>query len=449
MKITIIGTGYVGLVTATCLAEMGNKVTCIDIDQEKIDSLNNLKVPFFEPNLEMLVEKNSIQRRLIFTSKSSQTIKESSIIFICVGTPQSDDGSADMKFIYDVADDIANNLTEGVIVVLKSTVPVGTCDKVFNIINKKNKDKRFYVVNNPEFLKEGDAVRDFMNPDRIVVGAKDEYAIGIMKKIYAPFNMKKNRLVVMGNKEAELTKYAANSMLATKISFINEISLICDQLDIDIEDVRKGIGSDTRIGHSFIYPGSGYGGSCFPKDVKALISTAKSLGIDPILLKSTDERNNMQKLNLFNKIKTFYSNNLESKKFGIWGLSFKPETSDVREASSLVIIDKLIKEGCYLRLFDPVANQEILNYFGKHKNIEYYNDPYETIDGADAMILLTEWKMFRNISFAKLKDRLNKLVIFDGRNQYSPNELAKEGVKYIAIGRTNIKSNKLVVDKTI
>tara|TARA_B100000029_G_C17513093_1_gene937040 strand:- start:186 stop:1517 length:1332 start_codon:yes stop_codon:yes gene_type:complete len=443
MNITIVGTGYVGLVTGTCFAEMGNTVTCVDIDENKIKNLNNGIVPIYEPGLEDLILQNQKLDRLFFSTSLQDIVETSNIFFIAVGTPESKDGRANMDYVYSVAKQIGQCINKESIIINKSTVPVGTADKVQSIINeellKRSITINFHVVSNPEFLKEGDAIRDFMRPDRIVIGSDSDYAKNKMKRLYTPFTMNHNRIIMMGIKEAELTKYAANAMLATKISFINEISNLCDELQIDVESIREGIGSDKRIGYSFIYPGAGYGGSCFPKDVKAIIHTAREAGINPLILDAVEKRNQKQKTQMFRYIINKFGQNLKNKIFTIWGLSFKPGTDDMREAPSLDVIKSIIKLGGKVQAFDPIANNEAMNHFPKewvsNRKIVFYDDNYQALENSNALVLMTEWKMFRNPSIKILKQKMKELYIFDGRNQYDPNSMKKNGFEYKGIGR--------------
>ncbi len=443
MNITIIGTGYVGLVTGTCFAEMGNTVSCIDIDQEKIDNLNKGIIPIYEPGLEELILQNEKTSRLSFSTSLKDSMVKSDIFFIAVGTPESLSGDANMEYVYNVAREIGENLDRESIIIDKSTVPVGTAEKVRLIIakelGKRAMDIPFHMVSNPEFLKEGDAIGDFMRPDRVIIGTESEYALDIMKQLYTPFTMNHDRLITMGVKEAEFTKYAANAMLATKISFINEIAHICDKLNIDVESVRKGIGADSRIGNSFIYPGAGFGGSCFPKDVKAIIQTAKKSDVDPMVLNAVVKRNQRQKSLLFDYISEKYGSDLNGKTFAVWGLAFKPGTDDMREASSLNIITSLIKAGASVQAFDPVANEEAAKQFPQKwisdNKLTLVDDNYTALENSDALILMTEWKMFRNPSIRKMKEKMKKLSIFDGRNQYDPEYMKKNGFEYKGIGR--------------
>ena len=443
MNITIIGLGYVGLVSGACFAEMGNTVTCVDIDQEKIDKLNQGIIPIYEPGLEKLIYENEQAGRLRFTTSLKEAMKESMIFIITVGTPESPNGEANMEYVYNVAKEIGINLVRESVIVNKSTVSVGTADKVSAIIKKeldrRVKDIPFHVVSNPEFLKEGDAIQDFMRPDRVIIGTDSKYALDTLRQLYSPFTMNYDRLITMGVKEAEVTKYAANAMLATKISFINEMAHICDKLGIDVESVRKGIGSDSRIGYSFIYPGAGYGGSCFPKDVKAIIHTAKRAGIEPLVLDAVEKRNKRQKKRIFDYITSKYGSDLMGKIFAIWGLAFKPGTDDMREAPSVNLITSIIESGGRVQAFDPIANKEAIKKFPTEwiaeNKLTFFDDNYAAIENSDALVLMTEWKMFRNPSLSKMKELMQNLCIFDGRNQYDPEYLRQNGFEYKGIGR--------------
>jgi len=443
MKITIIGTGYVGLVSGTCFAEMGNAVTCVDISQEKIDDLNKGIIPIYEPSLEELIQSNKQAGRLSFSTSLEDAMKKSNIFLIAVGTPESPNGEANMEYVYAVASEIGEHLIQESVIVNKSTVPVGTAQKVKFIIDeslkKRGEKVKFHVVSNPEFLKEGDAIQDFMRPDRVIIGTDSDYALNMLKQLYSPFTMNHDRLITMGVKEAELTKYAANAMLAAKISFINEIAHICDELGIDVESVRKGIGADSRIGYSFIYPGAGYGGSCFPKDVKAIIHTAKKAGVEPLVLEAVEKRNQRQKKRMFDYITEKYGSDLKGKIFAVWGLAFKPGTDDMREAPSVVLIKSLIKAGAIVQAFDPVAIGEAKNKFPEEWVSEgkliFYDDNYGALKNSNALVLMTEWKMFRNPSLSKMKELMQNLCIFDGRNQYNPEYLRQNGFEYKGIGR--------------
>ena len=443
MNITIIGTGYVGLVTGTCFAEMGNVVTCIDIDRKKINNLNKGVIPIYELGLEDLILENEKAGRLFFSTSLKDAMIKSNIFFIAVGTPERIDGDANMEYVYQVAQEIGKNMDKESVIVDKSTVPVGTADTIQSIIaeelGKRGKRIKFHLVSNPEFLKEGNAIQDFMRPDRIIIGTDSQYALDLLKQLYAPFTMNHDRLISMGVKEAELTKYAANAMLATKISFINEIAHICDELNVDVELVRKGIGADSRIGYSFIYPGAGYGGSCFPKDVKAIINTAKQAGVAPMVLDAVEKRNQIQKNRMFNYIIGNYGIDLNGKTFAVWGLAFKPGTDDMREAPSVHVITSLIEAGARVQAFDPVANEEAKKFFPKdwitENKLVFVDDNYMALENADALVLMTEWKMFRNPSLSKIKEKMKNLCIFDGRNQYDPEYMRQHGFEYKGIGR--------------
>ncbi len=443
MKITIIGTGYVGLVTGACFSEMGANVTCIDVDVNKIDNLKKGILPIYEPGLEKMVLANYRDGLLKFSTSLSDAMKESNLFFIAVGTPPGEDGSADLKYVLEVAAEIGRNIENYSVIVDKSTVPVGTADKVSKAvkeqIDKRGVDIKFDVVSNPEFLKEGAAIVDFMKPDRIIVGADTGKARKIMQRVYAPFSRNRDKIIFMSVRDAEMTKYAANSILATKISFMNEISNVCERLGVDVENVRKGIGSDSRIGYSFIYPGCGYGGSCFPKDVKALIRTSIECGFDPALLKAVEYRNEMQKKNLSQKIFKRFGNDLSGLCFGIWGLSFKPGTDDMREAPSIVLINDLVKAKAAVRAFDPVAMKEARKTFPAEwfdtKKIVLADQQYDALNNTDAMVLLTEWKSFRQPSFSSMEKLMKQKIVFDGRNQYDPAELVEAGFEYYGIGR--------------
>jgi UDPglucose 6-dehydrogenase len=443
MKLTIIGTGYVGLVTGACFAEMGSHVTCVDIDKEKINNLKNGILPIYEPGLENLVVQNFKEGTLTFTTSLEQAAKNSNIFFIAVGTPPGEDGSADLKYVLQVAGEIGRTITGYSVIVDKSTVPVGTADKVREAIwaqlENRGLDLDFDVVSNPEFLKEGEAVNDFLKPDRIIVGADSDKAAAIMKRLYAPFSRNREKILLMNVRDAEMTKYAANSMLATKISFMNEISNICERLGVDVENVRKGIGSDSRIGYSFIYPGCGYGGSCFPKDVKALIKTSKDKDFEPVLLNAVEKRNAFQKKLLASKIIKRFGKDLSGKVFCMWGLAFKPGTDDVREASSLDIIRELIHAGAVIKAFDPVAMDQAKKEFPRDwfetGSLIFESNQYQALENTDALILVTEWKTFRQPDFNLMAGTMRNRIIFDGRNQYDPEELFEAGFEYHGIGR--------------
>ena len=439
MNLTIIGTGYVGLVSGTCFAEMGNKVTCVDIDPIKIEKLNKGIIPIFEPGLETMVLKNVKIANLFFTTKLHEALKNSDIAFIAVGTPMGDDGSADLQYVLAVAKSIGQSMQKRLIVVDKSTVPIGTADKVKATIQKeldvRNSDLQFDVVSNPEFLKEGAAISDFMKPDRVVIGTDSDYASEKMKQLYHPFCMISDRFIAMDIRSAEMTKYAANAMLATKISFMNEIANICEKVGADANQVRIGIGSDQRIGYSFIYPGVGYGGSCFPKDVKALTKIAKENGYTVQLITAVEEVNDAQKLVIAQKIVARFGEDLTGFTFGIWGLSFKPGTDDMREAPSIYVIKELVKRGAKIKAYDPKAvNEAKAHYLKGVENIEYFDSKYEVLKGSDALVLLTEWKEFRSPDFEIIKRQLKMPVIFDGRNQYISCDLENKGLEYNRIG---------------
>ena len=440
MNITVIGSGYVGLVSGTCFAEMGNKVTCVDIDPVKIEKLNQGILPIFEPGLETMVLKNMQQKNLFFTTSLDKTLLDSEIVFIAVGTPMGDDGSADLQYVLAVAKSIGKSMQKRLIVVDKSTVPVGTADQVKATIQKeldiRNSDLQFDVVSNPEFLKEGAAINDFMKPDRIVIGADSEIAFKKMKELYSPFFRSHDRFITMDIRSAEMTKYAANAMLATKISFINEIANICEKVGADTNQVRIGIGSDRRIGYSFIYPGAGYGGSCLPKDVKALKKIAEDYDYDAQLIKAVEHVNNHQKLSISNKIVKRFGENLEGKTFALWGLAFKPGTDDMREAPAIYTIKELLKRGARVRAYDPKAMEEAETFYLKDVDVvEYFESKYEVLKNSEALILLTEWKEFRSPDFKKIKMQLNNPVIFDGRNQYIAYDLENKGFEYYRIGK--------------
>ncbi len=442
MNLTVIGTGYVGLVTGTCFSEMGNRVTCIDIDEKKINDLKNGIIPIYEPGLENMVAKNVALGNLHFSTKLRDGLDKADIAFIAVGTPMGEDGSADLQYVLSVARQIGQEMEKPLIVVDKSTVPVGTGDKVKATIqeelNKRGVNIEFHVVSNPEFLKEGAAVGDFMKPDRVVIGAESDYAIKKMEELYTPFLLNTSRFIVMDIRSAEMTKYVANAMLATKISFMNEMANISELVGADINKVRIGIGSDSRIGYSFIYPGVGYGGSCFPKDVKALKKLAEENGYVPKIISSVEEVNNKQKLVLAKKVVSRFGEDLSGKTFAIWGLAFKPETDDMREAPSIYIIKELTNRGATIKAYDPKAIEEAKHFYLKDvKNINYCNSKYDTLKEADALLLLTEWKEFRSPDFEEIKLQLKTPVIFDGRNQYSNLNLPEKGFEYYQIGKKN------------
>ena len=441
MRISIIGTGYVGLVTGACFSEMGNEVICVDIDKNKIEKLKKGKIPIYEPNLEYLVKENYKKKNLYFTNNIKEAIKLSELCFIAVGTPTNKDGSTNLNYVYEVAKSIGKFIDKDMYIISKSTVPVGTSENIKKIIKKKIKERKekidFEMISNPEFLKEGDAINDFMKPDRIIIGVESKRALDKMSELYSPFiSINKKRLVLMDIRSAEMTKYTANAMLATKISFMNEMSNICEKLGANINKVREGIGSDNRIGYSFIYAGCGYGGSCFPKDIKALINMGENNNYTPKILKAVEMVNKEQKIVLVKKILKQFNNNIKNKTFSIWGLSFKPGTNDIREASSLTIIKELIKNGAKIKVYDPKAMDEMKKYI--KENIQYCDSKYKALKDSEALILLTEWKEFRSPNFKKIKKLLKKAIIFDGRNQYHHIDLKKDGFCYHQIG---VKTN--------
>lgn len=431
MKIAILGTGYVGLVTGTCLADCGNEVTCIDKDAGKISGLLQGRLPIYEPGLEELVERNGREGRLRFTTDLAEGLRGSQIVFICVGTPQSDTGAADLSTVFAVAEAIAKNAEDSKLVVVKSTVPVGTNAKVFEILSKAKIQHR--AASNPEFLKEGAAIDDCTKPDRVVVGVRDQQSTDLLRELYAPFLRTERPFLVMSPESAEMTKYVANAMLATKISFINEMANLCEMTNADINDVRRGIGHDARIGFQFLFPGAGYGGSCFPKDIRAVISMASAKGMDSRILLSVDEVNEAQKLRLGQKITGHYQGILKGKVFAIWGLAFKPRTDDIREAPALVLIHNLLAAGAKCRVHDPEAMENVRAQLGDR--IEYLDRPMDAVQGADALVIVTEWQEFRSPDFAKLASNLTDKVIFDGRNLYEPKAPAAFGLTYHSIGR--------------
>ena len=432
MKIAVVGTGYVGLVTGTCFAETGNSVTCVDIDPEKVNKLNNGKITIYEPGLEQLFERNIKQNRLTFTTSLAEGIKEADVIFLALPTPPGEDGSADLKYILKVSDDLGPLLADYTVIVDKSTVPVGTADKVRARIAKHAKVD-FDVVSNPEFLREGVAVEDFMKPERVVIGTSSQRARKIMETLYSPYVRQGNPLVFMDERSAELTKYAANSFLATKISFMNEVANLCELLGADVDAVRKGIGTDSRIGKRFLFPGIGYGGSCFPKDVQALAKSAQDAQYDFKILKAVMEVNTYQKTKLLVRIKDYFKGDLKGKKIAIWGLAFKPHTDDIREAPALHNIEALLEEGAVIRAHDPEAMENVKKIFGDR--IEYFENPYEAAKDADAIFIATEWPEFRTPDFEKLSATVKSKVIFDGRNVYELNVMKEQGYKYFSIGR--------------
>jgi UDPglucose 6-dehydrogenase len=439
MKIAVVGTGYVGLVTGTCFAETGNDVTCIDIDKAKVEKLTAGQITIYEPGLEKLFLRNLKEERLRFTTSLNEGIRDAQIVFLALPTPPGEDGSADLKYVLGVAKDLGELMNDYKVIVDKSTVPVGTAEKVHAAIANGYKGE-FDVVSNPEFLREGVAVEDFMKPDRVVIGAGSERARKVMGELYAPFVRSGNPVVYMDVRSAELTKYAANSFLATKISFMNEIAQLCERLDADVDMVRKGIGSDERIGKRFLFPGIGYGGSCFPKDVQALVKSSDEVGYEFKILKSVMDVNERQKLHLLPKIKKYFKNDLKGKRFALWGLAFKPNTDDIREAPALYIIDELLKEGAQVCAFDPEATNNVRALLGS--TIEYTENQYDCLHNADALIIATEWNEFRTPNFLKIVTALKNKVIFDGRNLFDTNAIKELGFYYESVGRaTAIPSN--------
>jgi len=439
MRVTIFGTGYVGLVTGTCLADVGHDVVCVDIDQAKVEGLNRGVIPIYEPGLESMVKANHASGRLHFTTDAAGAIVHGDLIFIAVGTPPDEDGSADLKYVLAVAQTIGRHIERPVIVVNKSTVPVGTADKVQATIAAelaaRGAQVAFDIASNPEFLKEGDAVNDCMRPDRIVIGAANPLAVEKLKRLYAPFNRNHERIVVMDVRSAELTKYAANAMLATKISFMNEIANIAEKVGADIEMVRQGIGSDPRIGWHFIYPGAGYGGSCFPKDVQALARTAQQHGYDARLLDAVESVNDSQKGHLFELIQRHYGGDVRGKTFAVWGLAFKPNTDDMREASSRRLLAQLWEAGAKVRAYDPEASEEAQRIFGERDDLVLCDSARAALADADALVVVTEWKQFRSPDFVRVRQALADAVIFDGRNLYHPDEVEAADLAYYGIGR--------------
>lgn len=432
MNVAVVGTGYVGLVTGTCLAETGNNVVCIDIDKEKVKKLKNGKIPIYEPGLEILFERNTKQERLSFTTSLEEGIRNAKVIFLALPTPPDEDGSADLKYILKVAEDLGPLLKDYTVIVDKSTVPVGTADRVREKI-QQNTTAQFDVVSNPEFLREGVAVDDFMKPDRVVVGTSSERAKKVMETLYAPYVRQGNPILFMDERSAELTKYAANSFLATKITFMNEIANLCELLGADVDNVRRGIGTDSRIGKRFLFAGIGYGGSCFPKDVQALAKSAKDVSYDFRILEAVMNINENQKIKLLPKIKNYFNGDLKNKTIAIWGLAFKPATDDIREAPSLYNIEKLLAEGASVRVYDPEAMENVKDKFGN--KITYTNNQYEALKGADALLIATEWPAFRTPDFEKIASLLSNKVIFDGRNLYTKEEMKEAGFEYFSIGR--------------
>jgi UDPglucose 6-dehydrogenase len=444
MKVAVVGTGYVGLVSGTCLAEMGNQVICVDVDQEKIAKLKNGILPIYEPGLDGLVKSNHDAGRLQFTTDITSAIHDSQVLMIAVGTPPNEDGSADLKHVLKVARTIGQTITSPKVVVTKSTVPVGTGDKVRKEVQAEL-DKRgvkidFAVASNPEFLKEGAAVNDFMKPDRIVIGCDTDYAKEVLSSMYQPFLLNGHRVLFMDIRSAELTKYAANSMLATKISFMNELARVAEVVGADMQAVRQGIGSDARIGFHFIYPGIGYGGSCFPKDVNALVNTAREVGVNLSILEAVESVNQSQRLFFIDKINRHFNGDLKGKTFAVWGLAFKPETDDIREAPALDIIENMLNAGAAIVAFDPIAAEHTKAHFKGRAGIRFVDDQYDALADADALLLITEWKPFRSPDFPKMKSLLKNALIFDGRNQYEPASMKALGFGYQCIGRAPVSA---------
>jgi len=433
MKIAVVGTGYVGLVTGTCFAETGNTVTCIDIDVEKVAKMKDGEVPIYEPGLELLFERNTRQGRLFFTTDLAAGVKDAQIIFLALPTPPGENGSADLSYILSVAEDLSGIITDYKVIVDKSTVPVGTAEKVEKVLSRKLDRSLFDVVSNPEFLREGVAVEDFLKPDRVVIGTSSEKAADIMRTLYKPFVMQGNPIIVMDVRSAEMTKYAANSYLAARISFMNEIANLCEKLGANVDMVRKGMGSDTRIGKRFLFPGVGYGGSCFPKDVKALSKTAEESSYDFKIIKSVMEVNDLQKKRLSQKIIAYFGKDIRDKTIAVWGLAFKPNTDDIREAPALTIIDDLLTAGADIKAFDPEAIANVEKIYGD--KISFCDSPYEAVYQADALAIITEWSVFRTPDFDKIKEFLVSPVIFDGRNIYDPDVMKDLGFHYESIGR--------------
>jgi UDPglucose 6-dehydrogenase len=439
MNVTVVGTGYVGLVAGACFAESGNDVICVDNNPDKIEALNRGEIPIYEPGLEEIVKNNAEGGRLRFTTDLKDGVERAEVIFIAVGTPQDEDGSADLTYVLAVAKGIGQNLNGYKVIVDKSTVPVGTAAKVAKTIREFSKHE-FDVVSNPEFLKEGSAVDDFLKPDRVVIGVDNLRSERVMKELYAPFIRTNNPILVMDVVSAEMTKYAANAMLATRVSFMNEISLLCERVGADVDAVRRGMGTDSRIGKSFLFPGIGYGGSCFPKDVQALIRTAKDNDFDLKISQAVEDVNKRQKTVLVDKILKHYNGNVKGKTFAIWGLAFKPKTDDVREAPALYICKALSEAGCSIKAFDPEANKTFARVYGEDQNLTYCENSYDALAGADALIICTEWNEFRNPNFERIKERLKDDLIFDGRNIYSLEEMADKKFTYYPIGRNPVKA---------
>ena len=443
MKITVVGAGYVGLVAGACFAEFGNDVLCLDLDKVKIDCLCRGEVPIYEPGLPELISRNKEEGRLKFTTNVEAAVLHGNLQFIAVGTPPGEDGSADVRYVITAAKNIGRFLNNDVVIVNKSTVPVGSCERVKAVIGQEmdNRNVSHYVsvVSNPEFLKEGNAIEDFMRPDRIVIGTKDPIAVSLLRRLYAPINRYRDRILVMDQRSAELTKYAANTMLATRISLMNEIANLSEKLGADIESVRRGIGSDPRIGYHFLYAGCGYGGSCFPKDIRALQNTAGEYGLQLSILESVEKVNRAQKQSILDKIRNHFGEHLDGRQFALWGLAFKPNTDDMREAPSRIIINGLIARGAKVAAHDPVTLTEARKIYKGEPLIEFYDRPLDALDQSDALIILTEWKAFRSPDFSEIQRRLLNPIIIDGRNLYDPDEMKSLGIEYISIGRPNTK----------
>lgn len=439
MKITVVGTGYVGLVTGTCLAETGNNVTCVDIDENKVNRLKEGQVPIYEPGLQKLFERNLKEERLSFTTNLAEGIKEAQIIFLALPTPPGEDGSADLRYVLGVAEEIGKLLTDYKIIINKSTVPVGTAEKVHEAI-AKNYRGEYDVVSNPEFLREGVAVDDFMKPDRIVIGTQSDRAKKLLEQLYSPYVRQGNPIIFMDERSSELTKYAANSFLATKISFMNEVAQLCERLGADVDMVRRGIGSDDRIGRRFLFPGIGYGGSCFPKDVQALVHSSWEVGYDFRILDAVMDVNERQKVHLVSKIKNYFDNDLQGKHFALWGLAFKPNTDDIREAPALYIVEELIKAGATVAAYDPEAMNNVKAALGE--KITYSENQYDALKGADALIIATEWNEFRTPDFLKIVSNMKRKVIFDGRNLFDIMAVKELGFYYESIGRPTFTLTK-------
>ncbi len=435
MKIAVIGTGYVGLVTGTCFAETGNDVTCIDVDKQKIERLCQGEIPIYEPGLTELVIRNSAQGRLHFTTEFDAAVRGAELVFVAVGTPSADDGSADLSALWSVVDKLSKSLGREAVVVIKSTVPVGTNTKTYNRLRELT-GRHCHVASNPEFLKEGAAIEDFMKPDRVVVGVRDPEVAVVMRDLYEPLLRTEHPFLVMSPESAEMTKYVANALLATKISFINEIANLCERMAADINDVRRGIGHDRRIGFAFLFPGVGYGGSCFPKDVRALQAMARAHGVEPRMLEAVDVVNTNQKSVLLEKIQRHFGGDLTGRTLAIWGLAFKPRTDDVREAPALVLIDRLLKQGAKLQVHDPVAVENVRRMYGNR--LSYSETPYEALKGAHGVAIMTEWEEFRHLDFRQMRERMKSPVIFDGRNLYSRQQMQAAGFTYYCIGRPSV-----------